>query len=93
MAAAIINPRLLNIAEPTARLTRRQQLILRRMGAVTPPESVAPHEPLAPQVPDQFAPLPDQFTPLPDQIENAPAEPAATRPPPDEQPAPQEPKR
>ena len=62
MAAAIINPRLLNIAQPTPRLTRRQQLILRRMGAVTPPEqaSPVPHEPLAPQPPDQFTPLPGQ---------------------------------
>jgi monofunctional biosynthetic peptidoglycan transglycosylase len=41
LAAAIVNPRLLNPAKPTARLLRRQQLILRRMGAVIPPaESV-----------------------------------------------------
>src|SRR5262245_43028460 len=38
LAAAIINPRLLNPAHPGARLIRRQQLILRRMGAVLPPE-------------------------------------------------------
>jgi monofunctional biosynthetic peptidoglycan transglycosylase len=38
LAAAIINPRLLNPARPSARLLRRQQLILRRMGAVTPPD-------------------------------------------------------
>ena len=38
MAAAIINPRVLNPARPSARLIRRQQLILRRMGVVTPPE-------------------------------------------------------
>ncbi len=38
LAGAIINPRLLNPARPTARLLRRQQLILRRMGvAGTPP--------------------------------------------------------
>jgi monofunctional biosynthetic peptidoglycan transglycosylase len=37
LAAAIINPRVLNPARPTARLLRRQQLILRRMGAVLPP--------------------------------------------------------
>ncbi len=41
LAAAIINPRLLNPGRPTARLLRRQQLILRRMGAVTPPETSA----------------------------------------------------
>jgi monofunctional biosynthetic peptidoglycan transglycosylase len=36
LAAAIINPRLLNPARPTTKLVRRQQLILRRMGALTP---------------------------------------------------------
>jgi monofunctional biosynthetic peptidoglycan transglycosylase len=41
LAAAIINPRLLNPARPTSRLIRRQQLILRRMGAVVPPEESA----------------------------------------------------
>jgi len=41
LAAAIINPRLLNPARPTNRLIRRQQLILRRMGAVTPPQESA----------------------------------------------------
>jgi len=37
LAAAIVNPRLLNPAHPSARLVRRQQLILRRMGYVTAP--------------------------------------------------------
>jgi monofunctional glycosyltransferase len=37
LAGAIINPRLLNPARPTGRLLRRQQLILRRMGLVSPP--------------------------------------------------------
>ena len=41
LAAAIINPRLLNPAQPTARLRRRQQMIARRMGAATPPPAVA----------------------------------------------------
>ena len=41
LAAAIINPRLLNPARPSNRLLRRQQLILRRMGAVTPPQESA----------------------------------------------------
>ncbi len=41
LAAAIVNPRLLNPARPTPRLLRRQQLILRRMGAVIPPEEAA----------------------------------------------------
>jgi monofunctional biosynthetic peptidoglycan transglycosylase len=42
LAAAIVNPRTLNPGRPTPRLLRRQQLILRRMGALAPPaESVA----------------------------------------------------
>jgi monofunctional biosynthetic peptidoglycan transglycosylase len=41
LAGAIINPRLLNPARPTPRLIRRQQLILRRMGAVIPPQESA----------------------------------------------------
>ncbi len=38
LAGAIINPRLLNPARPTARLIRRQQIILRRAGVAVPPE-------------------------------------------------------
>jgi monofunctional biosynthetic peptidoglycan transglycosylase len=38
MAAAIINPRRLNPANPSAGLVRRQQLILRRMGIVVAPD-------------------------------------------------------
>jgi len=38
LAAAIANPRNFNPARPSARLLRRQQLILRRMGAVSPPQ-------------------------------------------------------
>jgi len=41
LAAAIVNPRLLNPGHPTARLIRRQQLILKRMGGVTPPPAEA----------------------------------------------------
>lgn len=37
LAGAIINPRLLNPAKPTARLLRRQQIILRRMRASSTP--------------------------------------------------------
>jgi len=45
LAAAIINPRVYNPARPNVRLLRRQQLILRRMGIVTPPDELAvqPH--------------------------------------------------
>jgi monofunctional glycosyltransferase len=41
LAAAIVNPRVLNPAHPGARLVRRQQAILRRMGAVSPPVEAA----------------------------------------------------
>ena len=37
LAGAIINPRLLSPAHPNRRLLRRQELILRRMGLVSPP--------------------------------------------------------
>ena len=43
LAAAISNPRVLSPAHPSVRLVRRQQLILRRMGAVSPPvEAIEP---------------------------------------------------
>jgi monofunctional glycosyltransferase len=41
LAASIVNPRQMNPARPTPRLLRRQQLILRRMGAVVPPVEAA----------------------------------------------------
>jgi monofunctional biosynthetic peptidoglycan transglycosylase len=39
LAASIINPRAMNPANRTRRLLRRQQLILRRMSAVSPPNA------------------------------------------------------
>jgi len=50
LAGAIINPRIHSPAHPTARLRRRQQIILRRMGLVTPPAE-APDEPEPPTPP------------------------------------------
>ena len=41
LAAVIVNPRLLNPSRPTARIVRRQQLILRRMGVVNPHDESA----------------------------------------------------
>ena len=41
LAGAIINPHVHSPGHPTARLRRRQQMIMRRMGAVTPPPVVA----------------------------------------------------
>jgi monofunctional biosynthetic peptidoglycan transglycosylase len=40
LAGAIINPRMMNPARPTARLFARQRIILSRMGDVTPPAPV-----------------------------------------------------
>src|SRR6476659_3519362 len=54
LAGAIINPRVHSPAHPTARLRRRQQIILRRMGLVTPPEE-------APEVPEPPPPPTDQL--------------------------------
>ena len=41
MAGAIVNPRVLNIARPNARLRARQRIIRARMGNVTPPPVIA----------------------------------------------------
>jgi monofunctional glycosyltransferase len=41
LAGAIINPHVHSPGHPTARLRRRQQMIMHRMGAVTPPPVVA----------------------------------------------------
>ncbi len=79
LAAAIANPRLLNPGNPTARLRRRQEMVMRRMGAVTPPPVIAgppiPPPPTVepalepvPQVPDAVgapATLPGQPVPAP----------------------------
>ncbi len=46
LAGAIINPRLLNPGNPTARLRRRQAMLLRRMDVATPPPVIA--EPVVP---------------------------------------------
>jgi monofunctional biosynthetic peptidoglycan transglycosylase len=52
MAGAIINPRVYSPAHPNARLLRRQQLILRRMGGISPPPAVPAFVP-APSEPDE----------------------------------------
>lgn len=61
LAAAIANPRLMNPGSPTARLLRRQQMVMRRMGAVEPPPVLAtsPAEPAdADPVSPGLAPVP-----------------------------------
>jgi monofunctional biosynthetic peptidoglycan transglycosylase len=61
LAGAIVNPRVLNPAHPTARLRGRQQLILRRMGAVSPPapEPPAASSPAEPSEPERDPPPPE----------------------------------
>jgi monofunctional biosynthetic peptidoglycan transglycosylase len=55
LAGAISSPRAFDPARPSPRLRRRQEMILRRMGAVTPPPVVAePHAPTA--TPESDAP-------------------------------------
>jgi monofunctional biosynthetic peptidoglycan transglycosylase len=59
LAGAIINPRLLNPAHPTPRLLRRQQMILKRMGAVIPPVEVARSKPAPASSEQPAVSLPD----------------------------------
>ena len=58
LAAAIANPHIMNPGQPTARLRRRQQMIMRRMGAVTPPPVVAEPTPASPDA-QPLAPVPE----------------------------------
>jgi monofunctional biosynthetic peptidoglycan transglycosylase len=51
LAGAIANPHIMDPGHPTARLRRRQQMIMRRMGAVTPPPVVAEPSALPEAVP------------------------------------------
>jgi monofunctional biosynthetic peptidoglycan transglycosylase len=74
LAGAIINPRLLNPAHPTPRLLRRQQMILKRMGAVTPPVELARPKPAPAPEPEVTTSEPPPDTPS----EEVPAAPATT---------------
>jgi monofunctional biosynthetic peptidoglycan transglycosylase len=93
LAGAIINPRVHSPAHPTARLRRRQQIILRRMGLVTPPEDAPdvpePAPPLLPAEPGDGSPplLPQPVPPLP-QPDSSSGEATDPRRPPDAQPQP-----
>jgi monofunctional glycosyltransferase len=87
LAGAIVNPRLLTPARPTARLRRRQQMIMRRMGTVSPPPVVAetpvsqPGTPLDARPVDPVPTLPDPGAPvsLPGEP-GPPAQPQTPRP-------------
>ena len=83
MAAAIVNPRALNIARPNARLRNRQRIIRARMGYVTPPPVVAvpaPAEMNAPilTTPDAGADVTEPETPLEEVPDLAPEAPDAS---------------
>jgi len=56
LAAAIVNPRVLNPAHPSARLIRRQAMIMQRMGAITPPPPVDVVPPPPPPSPEVVSP-------------------------------------
>ena len=78
LAAAIVNPRALSPAHPTPRLLRRQQLILRRMGTVSPPPpESSPSEPRPTIRAQPGDSVPSRPEPAP---EPAPTEPAGEPP-------------
>jgi monofunctional biosynthetic peptidoglycan transglycosylase len=76
LAGAIINPRVLNPARPNGRLVRRQALIMRRMGSVTPPSpavAAVPAPPVEPAPPPSEEPIEESIA-----IEEHTAEPPAS---------------
>jgi hypothetical protein len=83
LAAAIISPRSFDPGHPTARLRRRQEMLLRRMGAVTPPPVIVEPAPV-PSEGDVATPAapPDAGVPpvLPGEIV-PPAKPPGGKPP------------
>ncbi len=88
MAGAIINPRILNIAQPNGRLRARQRIIRARMGSVTPPPLVAVPPPAQTAEPAGGQPDEDSGTEPPvEPAEPSPtpaepsAEPSAPKPP------------
>ncbi len=73
LAGAIINPRVHNPARPTPRLRRRQQIVLSRMGEVTPPPAV-PLVAAAPEpapVEELLAPPEVVANPIPESADDA----------------------
>ena len=86
MAGAIVNPRLLDIAHPNARLRNRERIIRARMGRITPPPVItAPVDP---------GPTPDPGAasePSTDASPEPPVEEGQTGEPPAPEPAPESP--
>ncbi len=69
MAGAIVNPRVLNIARPNARLRARQRIIRARMGNITPPPIVA--RPAPADTPATPPPVEPEEGPTPDAAPDA----------------------
>jgi monofunctional biosynthetic peptidoglycan transglycosylase len=83
MAGAIVNPRVLNIASPNARLRARQRIIRARMGNITPPPVIArpaPAEALPPAAPEMEPDEEPTPEPLPDTPVDVAPEPAPIAP-------------
>jgi monofunctional biosynthetic peptidoglycan transglycosylase len=85
LAGALTNARLLNPAHPTARLRRRQAMVMGRMGAVTPPVAAGPVIQAPPGVPESepVPEIPEVVGPpeaLPGQPVPAPKGPGGTPP-------------
>ena len=64
LAAAIVNPRVHNPGSPTGRLRRRQQMVMRRMRAVTPPPVIAVTPPAVGPEQPEVAPVPELSRPV-----------------------------
>jgi monofunctional glycosyltransferase len=86
LAGAIINPRVLNPARPTARLLSRQRIVLSRMGEVTPPTAVPVVVEAAPETLDT---IPEAMLPSGDEVVAPPPEEPVPSAAPDELLAPQ----
>ncbi|HEY3043190.1 MAG TPA: hypothetical protein VGJ39_04155, partial [Vicinamibacterales bacterium] len=85
LAGAIVNPRVLNPAHPNARLLRRQGIIMRRMGSVTPPapvEDVVIPPPAPPVDSENVEPLGREplASPAPEEPTAEPESPDSTNP-------------
>jgi monofunctional biosynthetic peptidoglycan transglycosylase len=90
MAGAIVNPRVLNIAHPNARLRNRQRIIRSRMGNITPPPIITtPVDPGPSSAPQGVPELPPDALPPPAPDEAPPAMPDTTPAAPAQVPTPQ----
>ena len=70
LAGAIVNPRVLDPAHPSARLIRRQSIIMRRMGSVTPPPAQVV-DVVAPPAPETVSPPADSPSDSPPEDDSA----------------------